>query len=126
MLDVLSQDGRSFTRAAQTRPPRLRIALAADFPAGTRGRLADGMRGALDETAALLRSLGHTVVERKVDLRARDVPVIVGLLFRAARELVGGVERPRRLERRTRAFARPGALVSHQMAVAKTHRVVMN
>jgi Asp-tRNA(Asn)/Glu-tRNA(Gln) amidotransferase A subunit family amidase len=70
------------------------------------------VRAALEETAALLRSLGHTVVERKVDMRARDVPVIVGLLFRAVRELIEGVERPQRLERRTRAFARPGGLVT--------------
>jgi amidase len=45
-------------------------------------------------------------------MRASDVPVILGLMFRFIHELVGGVERPGRLERRTRAFARPGALVS--------------
>jgi hypothetical protein len=33
-------------------------------------------------------------------------------LFRAVRELIEGVERPQRLERRTRAFARPGGLVT--------------
>jgi amidase len=38
--------------------------------------------------------------------------VILGLMFRFVRELVLDVERPQRLERRTRAFARPGALIS--------------
>jgi amidase len=37
--------------------------------------------------------------------------VILGLMFRAIRDFVDEVERPQRLERRTRALARPGALV---------------
>jgi amidase len=112
MLDVLGDDGQSFAAAAKTRPARLRIAVAPDFPPGTRGRLSDDVRAALDETATQLRSLGHTVIEGKVDLRARDVPVIVGLILRGVRDLVAPAERPQRLERRTRAFARPGALLS--------------
>jgi amidase len=114
MLDVLGDDGPSFEQAAQTRPERLRIAVAPDFPPGTRGRLSDDVRAALDGTAAQLRSLGHTVVEGKVDLRPRDVPVIVGLILRGVRDLVAPAERPQRLERRTRAFARPGALLSER------------
>src|SRR5205085_1153746 len=35
----------------------------------------------------------------------------VGPLFRGIRDFVGEAERPQRLERRTRALARPGALV---------------
>ena len=112
MLDVLSDDGQSFEQAAQTRPERLRIAVAPDFPPGTRGRLSDDVRAALDQTATRLRSFGHTVIEGKVGLRARDVPVIVGLILRGVRDLVAPAERPQRLERRTRAFARPGALLS--------------
>jgi amidase len=114
MLDVLGDEGQSFEEAAQSRPRRLRVAVAPDFPPGTRGRLSDDVRGALDDTAAQLRSLGHTVVEGKVDLRPRDVPVIVGLILRGARDLVAPAERPQRLERRTRSFARPGALVSER------------
>ena len=114
MLDVLAGDHR-FAQAANTRPARLRIGVAKGFPTGTRGRLSDDMNAALDSTADVLRSLGHTVVEGAVDMRPRDVPVIVALLFRAVRELVGSAERPQRLERRTRAFARPGALVSDRM-----------
>jgi amidase len=112
MLDVLSDDAEGFAQAAQTRPRRLRIGVAADFPAGARGRLVADVRAALDETGATLRSLGHTVDPCKVDMRARDAPVIMGLIFRAVHDLVRGVERPQRLERRTRAFARAGALVS--------------
>lgn len=112
MLDVLAGDGQGFAPAARARPERLRIAVAPDFPPGTRGHLSDDVRAALDSTAAQLRSLGHTVVDGKVDLRARDVPVIVGLILRGVHDLVAPAERPQRLERRTRAFARPGALMS--------------
>ncbi len=115
MLDVLAGEDRRFAQAAHTRPERLRIALAKGFPTGTRGRLSDDVDAALESTADVLRSLGHTVVEGAVDMRPRDVPVIVALLFRAVREIVGSAERPQRLERRTRAFARPGALVSDRM-----------
>ena len=94
MLDVLGDDGQGFGPAIQTRPERLRIAVAADFPPGTRGHLGDDVRNALDDTASQLRSLGHTVVEGKVDLRARDVPVIVGLILGGVRDLIAPAERP--------------------------------
>ena len=42
------------------------------------------------------------------------MPVIVGLILRGVRDLVAPAERPQRLERRTRAFARPGALLSER------------
>jgi amidase len=115
MLDVLSSEEQGFTEAARATPRRLRIAVSTGFPPGVRGRLSDEVRGALDTTAELLRSLGHTVVERSIDMRARDVPVILALIFRLIRELVGDVERPQRLERRTRALARPGAFISDRM-----------
>ena len=91
-------------RCASPSPPR--------SPRASSGRLTPEVRGALDRTVDLLRGLGHTVVERDVDFRPRDVPVILGLLFRAIHDFVGEVERPARLERRSRALARPGMLVS--------------
>jgi amidase len=59
--------------------------------------------------------MGHEVVERDIDFRVRDNPVILGLMFRAIRDFVQEVEQPQRLERRTRALARPGAFVSDGM-----------
>jgi amidase len=109
MLDVMADD--SFTEAAQAEPRRLKIAVSEAFPAGTRGSLSDDVLGALRGTADLLRSLGHEVVEADIDLRLRDVPVIVGLMFRAIRDFVKEIEEPQRLEHRTRALARPGALI---------------
>jgi amidase len=114
MLDVLAADG-GFEQAGRALPGRLRIGVVKDFPVGTRGRLSDDVSGAIDSTVDLLRSLGHTVAPAKIDMRLRDAPVILGLMFRAIHDLVDEVERPQRLERRTRAFARPGALVSDRM-----------
>jgi amidase len=105
---------REFSAAARRAPGRLRIARSDAFPPGTRGKLAPDVRAALDDTEAALRALGHEVVERAVGLRARDVPVLVGLMLRGIHDLVGEVERPMRLERRSRALARPGALVSER------------
>ena len=109
MLDVMA-DG-AFTEAAQTEPGRLRIAVSEAFPAGTRGSLSGDVVGALRGTADLLRSLGHEVVEADIDFRVRDVPVIVGLMFRGIRDFVKEIEHPQRLEHRTRMLARPGALI---------------
>jgi amidase len=104
-----------FERAARESPGRLRIAVSEAFPAGTRGTLSPDVRHALRATAGLLRSLGHQVVERDIDFRLRDNPVILGLMFRAIHDFVDEVEQPQRLERRTRALARPGALISDGM-----------
>ncbi len=117
MLDVISDgaappDDGEFERAARQPPRRLRIAVSDAFPAGTRGTLSPDVSRALESTAELLRSLGHEVVERDIDFRVRDVPVILGLMFRTIHDFVHEIERPQRLERRTRALARPGALVS--------------
>jgi amidase len=115
MLDLLADDAGTFAAAARTPPGRLRIAVSDAFPAGTRGSLTAEVRDALDGTAALLRELGHDVVEAEAGVRPLDVPVIVGLMFRGIHELVGEITAQQRLERRTRTLARPGALVSDRM-----------
>jgi amidase len=119
MLDVLgdpdapaANGGGSFVDAARTDPGPLRIGMSARFPRGTLGRLAPDVSRALDDTAELLRSLGHRVVESDIPFGFHDVPVILGLLFRGMHDFVVEIERQERLERRTRAIARPGALVS--------------
>ena len=112
MLDVLSAQSPGFAEATRTPPGSLRVGVVRGFPLGAPGRLSDEVSGSLDRAADLLGSLGHTVVEDKIDMRPQDTAVILGLMFRFIRELVLDVERPQRLERRTRAFARAGALIS--------------
>jgi amidase len=108
----LPEPARPFADSARAEPGALRIAVSSAFPAGVQGRLAPAVRDALDRTVALLRELGHSVVERDVDFRPRDAPVILGLLFRAIHDFVAEVDRPARLERRSRALARPGRVIS--------------
>ena len=85
------------------------VSLSEKFPPGTRGRLTPATHAALHDTAELLRDLGHEVEPKDPDFRAQDVPVLVALMFRGMRDIVGEIERRQRLERRTRAIARPGA-----------------
>ncbi len=115
MLDALTESAGTYTAAARAEPARLRIAVSEAFPPGVLGRLAPDVRDALHDTADLLRGLGHTVVERDVDFGPRDTAIILALLFRGVRDIVAETERPGRLERRSRAFARPGALVPDRM-----------
>ena len=91
---------------------RLRIAYSEKFPPATRARLTAEMRAALRDTKRLLADLGHEVVDRDPDFRARDLPVVLAIMFRGIRDIVGEIERPHRLERRSRHLARPGRLVS--------------
>ena len=110
-LRSVSRRGSSPTRRGRTRV-RCGSPSLTRFPRVSAAVLRPKSVGALDSTADVLRGLGHTVVEQEIDFRARDVPVILGLLFRAIHDFVGEVERPARLERRSRAYARPGMLVS--------------
>ncbi len=115
MLDALTESAGTYTAAARAEPGPLRIAVSEAFPPGVLGRLAPDVRDALHDTADVLRRLGHTVVERDVDFGPRDTAIILALLFRGVRDIVSETERPGRLERRSRAFARPGALVPDRM-----------
>jgi len=126
VLDVIASRGpggaadaaapsSSFADAARARPGRLRIAVSSSFPRGTLGRLSPDVARALEETAGLLRSLGHEVVPGDLDFGATDAPVIMGLLFRGMHDFVAEIERPERLERRSRAMARPGAVIPDRL-----------
>lgn len=56
--------GRPYVAAAGRDPGRLRVALSLKIPPGVAARLGSEQRRAVHETAELLRSLGHEVVER--------------------------------------------------------------
>jgi Asp-tRNA(Asn)/Glu-tRNA(Gln) amidotransferase A subunit family amidase len=106
LLDVLAPG------IALPEPRRLRIAYSEKFPPGTRGKLTPEMRQGLRDTKRLLAELGHEVVERDPDFRARDLPIVLAIMFRGIRDIVSEIEHPQRLERRSRHLARPGRLVS--------------
>jgi amidase len=101
---------QTFSVAARTRPRRLRIAYSTK-PVRILAPpvLSDEVKGAVERTADLLRSLGHTVVARDPDWG------LIGNNF-SPRYLNGisveyeRVPHPERLEARTRQFARLGRL----------------
>jgi amidase len=75
MLDVLAgEEECGSARAAQSPPGRLRIAIADEFPLGTRGRLSDEVGTALDAAADLLSSLGHTLSWRSAVATLAELP----------------------------------------------------
>ena len=99
----------SLARAARDMPGRLRIALALNPPPGSLRPYAAGRR-ALEETAEVLRGVGHLVRECEVDYGT--VPLAVaGRYLRGAHDEGARLPYPRRLERRTRALVRLGGRV---------------
>jgi amidase len=103
LADVLGATG--LRDAAQTDPGRLRIAVSVKpaLPC----RLHPEMRAAVERTVALLRALGHTVLEREVDygdIRPLFVPRYARGAFEDSERLGG----PRGLEPRARSIVRIG------------------
>ena len=108
-LDAVA-DGGPFGEAARSEPGRLRVAFSAKPP--IKARVADSVSRAVHDTAELLRSLGHEVVEHDPDYgetRTLFGPRWVRGIYDDSRELVADT---RQLERRTRQMAAVGRVSS--------------
>ncbi len=102
--------GRPYLAATQRDPGRLRIALSLKIPPGVVARLGSEQRRATHETADLLRSLGHEVIERDPSYGLIGRNVMVRYLAGAHSE-AQTMAHPARMERRTRRMVRLGAAV---------------
>jgi amidase len=100
----------SFSEAAARTPASLRIAVSTKVPPPLMAKLDPAVRAGLDETVALLRGLGHTVVERDPDYDAAAMTRGLARYLRGIHDDARAQAHPERLERRTRAMARMGAL----------------
>jgi amidase len=108
-----------FVAAARREPGRLRIAISAKVPPGLIARVGRAQREAVDEAAAVLRALGHEVVERDPDYPLNGVAAqFIPRYLRGIRDDVATMAHPERLEARTRGMARLGALVSDRRIAA--------
>ena len=108
LLDVTANGlERPLAAAAASPPARLRVAVSAKPPLLVPPPAAEVTR-ALDDTAELLRGLGHAVAERDPDYGQAGNAVTVRYL-RGIRDDGLGAPRPERLQRRTRGFVRLGA-----------------
>jgi amidase len=106
LLDVAA--GGTYSEAAARPPERLRIATTTKppFPGPVDARVRRGV----DETASVLRSLGHEVSPRDPDWGAVSSTIPIRYL-RGVHDDLDGIERPERLQRRTRGFIRMGGLI---------------
>jgi amidase len=96
--------------APPSRP--LRIAVASALPPSPLTTLHPDNRAALEETAELLRGLGHEVNEREVDYGPLSPPAEFTVRYlRGVQDDAAGLAHPERLERRIRALARLGGLL---------------
>ena len=106
--------GNPYAAAAAQEPGALRIALSLKIPPGSSARLDPDWRRATEETAELLRSLGHEVVERDPKIGSAGVHILTRYLASVHGE-ASVVEHPERLERRTRSFARIGGVANRRL-----------
>jgi amidase len=109
LLDLAAQERpeRPFAESAASPPGKLRVAVSLK-PSVQGARVDPEVRRGVNETADLLRSLGHEVVERDPvwgDIGSNVVPRYLGGIAEEA----GRVPHPERLERRTKGYARMGA-----------------
>ena len=110
-LDVTSGES-GFADAARRAPGRLRIALSTNVPTGVVTRIGAAQQAAVAEAGALLRDLGHHVVERDLDYPRTGVAHALSRYVRGVYDDVQTLPYPERLEARTRHFARIGGLIS--------------
>ena len=100
-----------YLEAAAGAPRRLRIAMSTEPPREIAPAIVDGSaREAVEETAELLRSLGHEVRRRDPEYGTVGNGV-AALYLRGIRDDIRAVPRREALERRTRGFDRLGSLI---------------
>jgi amidase len=101
----------AFSSAARTPPGPLRIAYSTRIPLGVISSLDADAARAVDDTVALLRSLGHEVAERDPDYGSDALLAVTLRYLRGTHDDARALAHPERLERRTRAMARMGGLI---------------
>ena len=118
-LDVTSAFAGDFVAAANRTPGRLRIALGTKVPPPLTARVGAPQRAGVREVGALLRTLGHDVVDRDPDYPPGAVfAQALPRYFRGVHVHARALPRRDRLDRRTKAFARIGGLVSERRVEA--------
>jgi amidase len=103
---------RPYLEAVREAPARLRIALSTGLPPSPLTKLHPDHRAAVEDTAELLRALGHEVNVREVDHGPLAPPLeFVPRYLRGIHDEASSMPHPERLERRTRAMALIGGLI---------------
>jgi len=100
-----------FLAAAEQSPGRLRIAVSSKLPPGVIARVGADQARALQETAELLRTLGHEVAERDPDYAPDIWPAANARVMRGIHDQGAAMAHPDRFERRVRTIMRVGKLI---------------
>jgi amidase len=103
-LDAVADDppDGGFAGALSEPSPRLRIAVSMAPPPGSRAEPDDDHRRAVEDTADLLRSLGHRVLEREIDYGWQVARNLAVRYLRGMRDDAATLPHPDRLARTTR------------------------
>jgi amidase len=104
---------RPFAEAAARPPEKLRVAVSYKAPTGA--KMNEAMRRAIEETAGVLRSLGHEVRDADVDY-PDPRPLFVPRWAHGIHQDVEAMAHPERLERRTRSLSRLGRVIGERRA----------
>ncbi|WP_236977455.1 MULTISPECIES: amidase [Mycobacterium] len=105
--------------AAATRPPgQLRIALSAKVPTPMPVRVGTAQRNALEQAGALLRDLGHQVIDRDPQYPPSLYANYLPRMLRGISDDADAQAHPERLEARTRHLARLGSFFSDRRMAA--------
>jgi amidase len=110
--DRAEPPSQPFCAFAASGPGRLRVAVSTRVPPGLLARVAPELQSAVQDVAALLRSLGHDVRDAEVDYGPQIASCFVGRYLRGIHDDAASVPHPARLERRTKGMARLGGLVA--------------
>ena len=122
--DSLPEGG--FVSALDANREPLRIAVSFKPPPGSFARLAHEQRTALEQTAELLRSLGHEVFEQEVDYGLDTMWNVTVRYVKGLQNDVATMARPERLERNTRRLAALGSRIPNALLAnaRKTQRAI--
>jgi amidase len=105
-----ASDGR-YVAAASAPPRPLRVAVSVKVPTGAIARVGADQLAAVQDVAASLRDLGHTVVEQELDYPLAAFRGVLVRYLRGIHDDAVKVDRPRNLEPRTKGMSRLGGLI---------------
>jgi amidase len=105
--------GEPWVAATEREPDRLRIGVTTAVPKGFVASIDPEVLRAMHETADLLRSLGHEVVEREPDYGTAAIGWLARYL-RGIHDDAAAMAHPQRLEPRTKGMARMGRVVGRR------------
>ena len=107
--------GPSFAAAAAREPGRLKIAVSVLTPPLTGVQADAEQAGAVQTMMALVRDLGHEVIERELDYTPALAGNVMARYLRGIADMASAMPHRERLSRRTRGYRRIGLSVPPQL-----------